>query len=139
MRKSIVILALLLSSITYKSYSQSISAPLLKEINQALAEGLEAKKLLIEKDDQIAIQMDLLQEHYEKNRQLTQQVALLKENGGVYQAQAASAMEQVQQCNADKEKAERDVERLKKGRRTWRLIAGIETVVLVGIAYIIIK
>lgn len=139
MRKSIVILALLLSSITYKSYSQNISAPLLKEINQALAEGLEAKRLLIEKDDQIAIQMDLLQEHYEKNRQLTQQVALLKENGGVYQAQANAAMEQVQQCNADKEKAERDANRLRKARNRYAWIAGIETVVLAAIVYLSIR
>lgn len=139
MRKSILILVLLISSTTYKCYSQKIDVPLLKEINTAIAEGIECKKLIAEKNDQIAIQQDLLKEHFERNIQLQQKVGLLEENGGVYQAQAASAMEQVQQCNTDKEKAERDVTRLRKARNRYAWIAGIETLVLAGIVYLSVR
>jgi hypothetical protein len=136
MRKSILILALLISGTTYTSYSQKLSEPLLKEINLRIAEGIECKQLLEEKSNQVAILQNLSKEQTAKAENLNKQVILLTENNTISEGRTEAALIAVDKCSADKAKAVSDVERLKKGRRTWRLIAGIETVLLVGIVYL---
>jgi hypothetical protein len=131
-----MILVLLLSLTIPKSYSQNITVGLLKEINLRLAEGLECKQLLEEKSNQVVILQSLSKEQTAKAENLNKQVVLLTENNTISEGRTEAALEAADKCSADKAKAESDVERLKKGRRTWRLIAGIETVVMVGIVYL---
>lgn len=134
-----LILVLLLSITTLPSFSQSIPKDLLKEINLRLAEGLECKQLVEEKSNQVSILEDLINEQADKVDNLQDQITLLTENNAISEGREKAAMDLANDCKAEKEKAHRDVERLKKGRRTWRMIAGIETAVLIGIGVLIFR
>ena len=83
MRKSILILALLISGTTYTCYSQKLSEPLLKEINLRIAEGIECKQLLEEKSNQVSILQNLSKEQTAKAENLSKQVILLTENNTI--------------------------------------------------------
>jgi hypothetical protein len=97
---------------------------------------LECKQLLEEKGNQVVILSNIVDVQTSKIENLDKQVILLTENNTISEGRTEAALEAVDKCSKDKAKAESDVERLKKGRRTWRLIAGIETVVMVGIVYL---
>jgi hypothetical protein len=97
---------------------------------------LECKQLLEEKGNQVVILSNIVDVQTSKIENLDKQVILLTENNTISEGRTEASLEAVDKCSKDKAKAESDVERLKKGRRTWRLIAGIETVVMVGIVYL---
>lgn len=139
MKRSVMILALLLSFAIPKSYSQSIKLPLLQEINLRLAEGIEAKRLLAEKSHQVKLLDSLINHQADEIDIQNKQILLLRENARISEAQARTALNEVAICMDAKEQDHKDAVRLRKARNRYAWIVGIETAVLAGIVYLMVK
>lgn len=112
---------------------------ILRDANYFITKAIECKRVSDEQAYQIRVQDSLINYQADEIDIQNKQILLLRENAGISEGQARAAYEQLGQCAKDKEKSERDAVRLKKGRNFWRTTALIETAVLAGIVYLIVK
>lgn len=120
-----------------KSYSQHIPDTLLKEINIRLAEGLECKQLLHEKNIQLKSKDSIINVLKDNVSSLQKSLAASQENVSIAKNREAAAYIEIDRIEKSCEKSKKDIVRLRKGRNTWRWISIVETAILSGATYLL--
>lgn len=135
MIKYIKLLITILIVLNLKSYSQCIDSLKYKEIKLYLAEGLEAKELLIEKNNKLKDYDTVIIEFKDQIKDLNDQNILLKDNNNIIETQKVTCIKDLNLTNNNLIKANKKVE-------IWKTSALIEGfLIFLGIigTYLIIR
>jgi hypothetical protein len=140
MKKSIMLLTMMLT-ISLMSYSNDTTKIQSrgKAIAIALAEGLECKEILVEKNVQLVKKDSAISKLDSSLTDKTKQLSLEKENNTIVKGQNQILLRKNNDLETKVTDAQNQTNKEQKRKKNWRNLAIIETAILGIIAYITFK